>query len=393
MKKAGFIALKEIRDFFQDRGDLIFSLILPVLIFALMYGAYGQQLQFNITAYVVNQDAGGQYSQQLLTQLKAHPGITLKMLNQEEADSRLERSNIQMAVVIPEDFSASLAAGRSTQIVFKQRGHGGTANQILAGMVRGEADQINREVRLLNQVKTDLDGSGASQQEIEIMLQTVSARLESEPAVKVADETLGARPDMVSQFLPGIMTMFVLFAINLTAQTLVEERRRGTLERLLTTRLTVGELFAGKFIANTARGFVQTIILMLLAWAVFNLFTPLSFLTATVVALVFSAACSTLGIILASLTRSQNQATWVAVFFSMLMVMLSGTFVEISPGNLLYSLSKLSLNTYANEAFREIITNQASLGSLSHPLLVMSGVTAAGLIISRLLFRVNQGKS
>ena len=73
------------------------------------------------------------------------------------------------------------------------------------------------------------------------------------------------------------MTMFVLFAVNLTAQALVDERRRGTLERLLATRLTAGELFTGKFLAYTARGFVQTLILMLLAYAVFGLFTPLTF--------------------------------------------------------------------------------------------------------------------
>ena len=41
MKKSIIIMLKEIRDFFQDKGDLSFSLLLPILIFALMYGAFG----------------------------------------------------------------------------------------------------------------------------------------------------------------------------------------------------------------------------------------------------------------------------------------------------------------------------------------------------------------
>ena len=41
MKKVWFIALKEIRDFFQDKGDLAFSLVLPIVIFGLMYGAFG----------------------------------------------------------------------------------------------------------------------------------------------------------------------------------------------------------------------------------------------------------------------------------------------------------------------------------------------------------------
>ena len=155
----------------------------------------------------------------------------------------------------------------------------------------------------------------------------------------VSETAIGSSPDPVNQFLPGIMTMFVLFAVNLTAQALVDERRKGTLERLLATRLKVGELFTGKFLAYTARGFVQTTVLLLLAYAVFRIFTPVSFLESLVLALVFSAACSTLGLIIGSLARTQNQATWISVFFTMLMVMLSGTFIAYYSGVRPYILS------------------------------------------------------
>ena len=117
------------------------------------------------------------------------------------------------------------------------------------------------------------------------------------------------------------------------------------MERLLTTHLSVGQLFTGKFLAYMARGFIQTLILLLLAYAVFRLFTPVSFLEALVVALIFAAAASTIGLIIGSIARSQNQATWIAVFFTMLMVMLSGTFVAISKGTVLYTLSRFSINT------------------------------------------------
>jgi hypothetical protein len=45
------------------------------------------------------------------------------------------------------------------------------------------------------------------------------------------------------------------------------------MERLLATRLKTGEL-AGKFLAYMGRGFVQTVILLLLVYAVFRIFTP-----------------------------------------------------------------------------------------------------------------------
>ncbi len=356
-----------------------------------MYGAFGNQMQFNGTVYVVNQDTGGRYSQQLIDQLGTYRGLTIKTLTAAEADSRLERSNILMAVFIPADFSARLTAGQPAQITFKQRGNGSTEGQIAASLVRGAAEQINQEVQLRILVTAGLSGSGASNQQIAAALQIAAEQAAATPAVQVVENTFGSRPDPVKQFLPGIMTMFVLFAVNLTSQSLVDERRRGTLERLLATRLTAGQLFTGKFLAYTARGFLQTIILMLLAYAVFGLFTPLTFLEATLLALIYAAACSTLGIIIGSIARSQNQATWIAVFFTMLMVMLSGTFMAITPGSVLHTFSKISLNTYANDAFRSIIINQASLGSVATEILVLVGVAVVGLIISRLLFKVSQG--
>jgi ABC-2 type transport system permease protein len=390
MKKAIFIMLKEVRDFLVDKGDLSFSLVLPILIFALMYGAFGSRLEFNGTVYIVNEDNEGKYSAILLQRLNNYKGLTLHQISTQDADSKLSRSAIQMAVFIPQDFSSKLAANQPAQLIFKQRGNGGTEGQIVSNLVRGAAGSISQELQTQSRVKSELASSGISPQQIEITVQQFIAQQESSPSVTVSENTLGSSPDPINQFLPGIMTMFVLFAVNLTAQALVEERRKGTLERLLTTRLSVGELFAGKFLAYMARGFIQTFILLLLAYLVFRLFTPLSFLEALVLALVFAAACSAIGLIIGSLAKTLNQATWISVFFTMLMVMLSGTFVPISEGSVLDTLSHFSINTYANDAFRTIITQGGSLADVRTDILVMAAVAIVGLVISRLLFRASQ---
>jgi len=185
--------------------------------------------------------------------------------------------------------------------------------------------------------------------------------------------------------------MFVLFAVTLTARALVEERRLGTLERLLTTRLSVGQLFIGKFLASISRGFVQTLILLVLAYIVFQLFTPLSFVQVLVIALIFAAAATALGLIIASIARSEDAATWIAVFFTMVMVMLGGTFFEISEGSVLYFISRASVNTYANQAFKTLIAQGGSLADVGLEIGVLAGVTVVGLVISRIFFKVMPG--
>ena len=69
MIKVLIIAHREVRSYLQDKADLAFSLLLPMAIFALMYGAFSGQSLFNGTVYVVNEDSGGTYSQRLIERL------------------------------------------------------------------------------------------------------------------------------------------------------------------------------------------------------------------------------------------------------------------------------------------------------------------------------------
>ena len=391
MTKSLLITIKEIKDFFRDKGDLAFGILLPILIFALMYGVFGANINFNGTAYIVNEDNGGKYSAELLQKLGEYDGVTIKMLSASDAQTKLDRSAIQMAVFIPTGFSASLAAGQPTQLTFKQRGNGSTEGQIIASMIRGIADDISNELEVLNRVKADLSGSDIPALQIATVVQNYLNKEETTPLVAVKETTVGSRPDPVNQYLPGIMTMFVLFGVSLTAQSLVDERRKGTLERLIASRLKISELFFGKFLAYVSRGFIQTLILLLLSYAVFQIFTPLTFLEAMLIALVFATTCAAFGILIGSVCRTANQATWIAVFFTMAIVMLSGTFFPISEGSTLYTVSRFSINTYANDAFHTIITEGGSLADTGKDLLILICVTVVGLIVSRFLFRAVRG--
>ncbi|MDO8885960.1 ABC transporter permease [Candidatus Oleimmundimicrobium sp.] len=387
MIRAFLVAVREVRSYLQDKADLAFSLLLPIIIFALMYGAFGGLTMFHGTAHIVNEDEGGEYSKILLERLEELENLDIEYLSFSEADTKLKRSDLLMVFYIPEDFSDKLVSGEQAQLLFKQRGNGGQEGQIVASLIRGVAEEINQEFQVKKQVKNALANSDISKSQIETVTESFLEREREHPIVGVVKETVGDEPDPVNQFLPGIITMFVLFSITLTAQALVDERKKGTLERLLTTRLSVGELFTGKFLANVLRGFIQTFILLTLSYIVFQIFTPLSFIQALVLALIFSAAVSTLGLIIGSMARSPDQAIWIAVSITMAMVMLGGTFFEIPEASKLYALSKISINTYANDAFKTIIAQGGSLSDIGLELSVMGGVIVVGLILSRILFK------
>ncbi len=380
------VTLREVRSYLKDKADLAFSLLLPIAIFALMYGAFGGQSLFHGTAHVVNEDEGGTYSDLLLERLDELVNIDVELISLPEADSKLERSDLLMVVYIPDDFSDKLASRETAQLIFKQRGNGGQEGQIVASIIRGIVEEINQEFQVYSQVGNALAGSNIPQENIEVTARKYLDREREHPIVEVSEEIVGSSPDPVNQFLPGIVTMFVLFSVSLNARAIVEERRKGTLERLLTTRLSVWQLFIGKFLSGISRGFVQTFVLLLLAAIVFQIFTALSFIESLVITLIFAAAASALGLVIASIARGEDAATWVAVFFTMVMVVMGGTFVEI-PG----AIGRFSINTYAIGAFKTIIAQGGHLADAAFELGVLAGVAVAGLFISRILFRVVPG--
>lgn len=393
MKRALIIALREVKTYLQDKGDLAFSLLLPVVTFALIYFAFGGQGLFHGTAYIVNEDTNGVYAQQLVKDIEAEENLDIELLPFADAERKLERSDINMVFLIPADFSDKLRTGQPVELTFMQRGNGGQEGQIVASIIRGIVSELNQDFQVRGQVEQALAGKDVSPQRITTTTWQFLERERMYPLVGVKEVAVGSEPNMVNEFLPGIITMYVLFAISLGAAAIVEERRIGTLERLLTTRLTVGELFFGKFLASVSRGFIQIFILLALSYAVFQIFTPLSFLTCLLIAFVFAMAGSAIGLVIASIARTQDTATWIGVTVTLSMTMLGGTFFTIQKDTFLYYLSKISVNTYANDALKIIISDRGTITDVWLEIVIIAGVCVVGLMVSRLLFKaLPQGK-
>jgi ABC-2 type transport system permease protein len=391
MNKAWLVARKEIKAFLTDRADLAYSLLLPIAIFVLLYGAFGGHSSFLGTAYVVNDDAGGEYARLLIEKLGDYKNLEVKVFASAEARKKLDRSDLTMIIVIPAGFTEDLVSGKKATLVFRQRGNGGFEEQVVANMVRAAAEDVAQDFRVIDQVTKAVGGKGIPPERIKATVQKFSEREKKYPIVNVQVEDIGSSPDPAGSFLPGILTMFVLFSLGINSRVLVEEKKKGTLERLMTTQLKITELFAGKFLAGSGRGFIQVAILVVLASLVFRIFTPLTFLLALLISLVFSLAAGALGLLIGAIARTEDQAIWFGVLATITMSMLGGTFFTAPKGSLLFTLGKLSVNTYANEAYRTIMAKPATSGNIAPNLLVLVAVTVLALILSRLFFRVLSG--
>ena len=145
---------------------MAFSIALPIVLFALIYGAFGGEESFHATANVVNLD-GGPHARNLIERLDALDEITVRERTLQDADTALDRSAILMAVVIPAGFSATLDTGHTAPLLFKQLGHGGQTGQIVASMVQAVSQEMGGDIQVRRLVTVALDGSDAPSDRID----------------------------------------------------------------------------------------------------------------------------------------------------------------------------------------------------------------------------------
>ena len=374
------IASIELKRYFSDKAEIAFSIALPIVMFALMYGAFGGEPSVSVSAHVVNLD-DGPVSAELLQRLEAVEGVTVVLYGSAEADSALDRSAILTAFVIPEGFSRDLQAGNPAQIAMKRRGHGGDEGQIAAAIVSGVAQDIAGGLAVRS-MALSLLGDQADSGRIN---EAVSS-LDGDPAVVVRERAGEESADATVGIVAGVLTMFMMFAVSLNAQSLVVERTNGTLERLMTSRLSVNQLFAGKFLASSLRGAVQAFVLLLLGFVVMRIAGPAALLQALAFSVLFGAAVSALGLVIAGLARTRDQAIWSAVFFTMLMTTFGGTFVPFERGPM-EVISRFTLNRHAFEALRDILAGSGGLADQGLGVAILGAVVVLGLGAARAVFR------
>ncbi len=375
-----FIAAIELKRYYSDKAEMAFSIALPIVMFALMYGAFGGDPSVRVAAHVVNLD-DGPVSEELLQWLGSVDGVRVVHYDSAGADSALDRSAILTAFVIPAGFSSDLQNGRPAQITMKRRGHGGDEGQIAAAIVMGVAQDVAGGLAVRSMALSVIgDSSDAGR------IDEAVARQSAGPAVVVEEQSGEERSNPTVGIVAGVLTMFMMFAVSLNAQALVVERTNGTLERLMTSRLSVNQLFVGKFLASSLRGAVQAFVLLLLGFVVMRIAGPVDLVQAFAYAVLFGAAVSAIGLVIAGLSRTRDQAIWSAVFFTMLMTTFSGTFVPFE-GGIMEVVSRFTLNRHAYEALREILAGSGGFSEQGLGIAIMAAVVVLGLGAARAVFR------
>ena len=200
-------------------------------------------------------------------------------------------------------------------------------------------------------------------------------------------DTTSRYPAGINFIAPGIIIFGLLILIPTSARIMLRDKEKGLLSRLLTTPTRPSDFISGYFSCLLIVATVQIIIFVVAGW-LFGMDIAGNLWLALLI-FVLAGFCSIgIGIIIASLTKSKNQAESICWISVMPLAILSGCWFSIERlPSYLRNVAYAFPYAHAIDASRSILIRGAGLEAINNDLIFMVSWTAAIFIISIVLSR------
>jgi len=296
---------KEFRQFRRDRRMVMMAIVAP-LIQLTMFG-YAVNLDVKDLPVAIADEDHSAASRRLVAEVAASRFFVVQRMTERSSDliGLLDRGEAEIGVHIPHGFAREQRTGGAVvQLLVdgSDSNSAGIGAGYLAGLISRHAAQALTERRQRSGAPVRLP------------------RLEVQPRVLY-------NPSLESVFymVPAVLGVVLLVvAGTLTALAVVRERETGTLEQIMVTPLRAWELLMGKLIPFTVVGCLD--LALVLSVVLFWFRVPLrgSLLLLIGSSLLFLLSTLGLGLLVSTVSRTQQQALFTMFLILMPSILLSG---------------------------------------------------------------------
>ena len=307
------IAKKEVLQLFRDQKSLVMIFLLPVIQLVLFGYVVANDVK-NIEFAIFDQDRSG-----LSRQLAAKIEKSGFFINQSPVDSyrvleeKLNSGAIKIGLVIPQGFNRDLLAEKqpSLQVIIDgaDSNTASIARNYLINIINSFAEQIRDEGLLKmgqsKTVKTPLD---------------FKHRVYYNPELR-----------SINYMVPGITALVLLIITTLlTALSVVKEKELGTSEQLMVTPIKPWEIISGKLVPFPVIGLFDLMLMIIIGNLWFGVPIKGSVFLLMASSLLFILASLGIGLLISTVSQTQQQAMLTALFFLIPNILLSGFLFPIA---------------------------------------------------------------
>jgi len=193
---------------------------------------------------------------------------------------------------------------------------------------------------------------------------------------------------IVAFYAAGIGVMFLLFTATNAGGALLEEAESGTLDRILSTRVTFTRLLLGKGLYLWTLAVTQLTVMFLWGALVFGLELRSHLAGFVLMTAATAVATSAFGLLLATLANTRQQLGAISTLIVLSISALGGSMFPrfLMPAGL-QKAGLVLFNAWAIEGFTRVFWREEPLSSLVVPILVLLAFGLAFFAIARRLAR------
>jgi ABC-2 type transport system permease protein len=300
---------------------------------------------------------------------------------QSTADQRLKDTEAYGTIIIPAGFGDTLLAGDTVTVIYKNSADF-SAPTLAEQKINAAISHMSGSITIAKIAVNTADKSfGAMTSDARIAaFESVRAQAESAWENRPIRVTTEATKKEIThlgfnQSGPGVALMFVfIFGMN-AAVLLVSERDTGTLQRLYTLPVSRMVIIAGKLVGHLVYVLLIFLVLVLVG-ALFGVAWGNNVIGIALLMVVFSLMATALGMTLATIVRTSEQADNIATLLMMIAAPLGGAWwpLEIVP-DFMKTIGHISPIAWGMDAFHEMMFYGGSVMDILPMLGVLLGMT------------------
>jgi len=385
---------KELRVLLADRASMITLFISPILFITVMSFALGNSFANlgsagRLSISIADQDRGpaAQAVVNALTgsaQLKVTDETGGAPLTEAQAEARVKAGTDAFAVVLPAGFGQQVADGAAPSVRYvvdpaSSRQVVDPVQSAISNLILTVASQSRTEQSLRALAAGTADPAAKAAINAQLAKLDQAARTVNASVSFPTGQSAIKYPSVYQQEVPGYAVMYVFFIVTVMAGSIMVERREGTFRRLLSSPMPRAQLLLGKVVPYALVALIQVTVLMSFGKFVFGMGLGSHPLALLPIAGALAACAVALGLLLASITRTEAQVAGLGTVTVLVLAALGGCMV---PGvflpHFMRVIAEYVPQGIALGAFQDVLVRGQGMGAVLPAAGVLLAV-AAGL--------------
>ncbi len=369
--KAWAITSTNIKRLVRDPSTIFFVFIFPMLLILVLGASFGGGFTPKVGVLV---EGDGAYAQAFAHGIDENEEFeSVDYSNSEVLLEDVERGLVQLGVIIPAEYDASLASGSTSSVEYIGRLDQSSV-QYRASIEAVASDQsaVFRAARVVESEGLADFGSAVAAAQL-----VASGPGGTDVEVSTAGEALFGDMGQFDLGAPSNLVLFVFLTSLAGSAALIQTRRLGVSRRMVSTPTSIGQILVGETGGRFAIAMIQGLFIMVGAAVAFDVRwgDPLG---AAVLLILIALIGAGAGMLMGSLFDNDEQAGSMGVFIGLGFAALGGAMfpLEIFPDTMV-KVAHVTPHAWAIDGFAELIRHGGTLASIGTEVAVLSGFAVA----------------